>query len=195
VRGLVLVVTLSGAKALPTHAHEPAGDEHSNHARAIQLMAWTVADTGSSKCAARGTGRGGSRRGCSWPDTITVEVAARRRSAVTRRTRLVVCDRVSGQPAGRLHGLIVGFRNNVSQSQQSIPNAWAAALNIGAGPSPALLSRLSYLFKLPDEIKHELELVDAEEYDSDLALRWQHVVPGQMNTCSTAVRRVRSLPR
>jgi hypothetical protein len=87
--------------------------------------------------------------------------------------------------AGRLHQLIEGFRRNVGQSQQSIPHAWAAALNIGGDPSPGFLRRLSYLVRLPDEIKHEMALVDADEYDGDFALRWERTIPGQLEQLFT----------
>jgi hypothetical protein len=46
--------------------------------------------------------------------------------------------------------------------------------------SPGLLRRLSYVFQLPDEVKREISLVDDEEYDNDLAMRWWSTIPERM---------------
>ena len=81
----------------------------------------------------------------------------------------------SDNPAGRLHELITLFRRNATS--QSIPHAWAASLNIPYSNSPDLLRRLAHVFRLPAEIETELRHVGAEEFDSDLALRWRATIP------------------
>lgn len=81
----------------------------------------------------------------------------------------------SDNPAGRLHELITLFRRNASTS--TIPQAWAAALGIRDLNSPDLLRRLAHVFRLPAEIQAELDQVDEDEFDSDLALRWQATIP------------------
>jgi hypothetical protein len=84
----------------------------------------------------------------------------------------------SDNAAGRLHGLITSFRGNASA--QTVPQAWGAVLGIGDANSPVLLRRLFYVFRLPDEIEREIALVDDQEYDSDLALRWRATIPQRL---------------
>ena len=81
-------------------------------------------------------------------------------------------------PAGRLHELVTEFRSKAGQ--RPISHAWAAVLGIPDVNSPDLLRRLAHVFRLPAEIEAEIQQVDNREYDSDLALRWQVNIPGQL---------------
>lgn len=81
----------------------------------------------------------------------------------------------SDNAAGRLHELITSFRRNAGQ--HSVPQAWASVLGVQDVTSPDLLRRLAYVFRLPDEIQHEIAMVDNEEYDGDLAMRWRKTIP------------------
>jgi len=84
----------------------------------------------------------------------------------------------SDNAAGRLHVLVTAFRRHASN--QTIPQAWAAALGMSDIGSPVLLSRLAYVFRLPEEIEHEIAMVDVQEYDNDLALRWRMMISGRL---------------
>lgn len=84
----------------------------------------------------------------------------------------------SDNAAGRLHELITSFRQYAGQ--QSTPQAWASVLGVEDVTSPDLLRRLAYVFRLPDEIQHEIAMVDDEEYDGDLAMRWRKQIPQRL---------------
>jgi hypothetical protein len=85
----------------------------------------------------------------------------------------------SDNAAGRLHAQIISFRKH-AVGQGSIPHVWAGVLDLHVN-DPRLLPRLAHIFRLPDEIAHELEMVDEKEYDRDLALRWQGAVNGRLS--------------
>ena len=91
----------------------------------------------------------------------------------------------SDNAAGRLHQLITSFRKNARQ--QSVPQAWASVLGVDDVTSPELLRRLAYVFRLPDEIQHEIAMVDAEEFDLDLAMRWRLHIPDRLGPALLAV--------
>jgi hypothetical protein len=61
----------------------------------------------------------------------------------------------------------------MSASQQSIANAWAAALRMQPTDLPLLLRRLAMVFELPDEICAILRQIDEDYFDPDLAMRWE----------------------
>lgn len=85
--------------------------------------------------------------------------------------------------AGRLHKLIIDFRSS-ALNNNSIPQAWAAALSVKDIANPDFLRRLAYVFRLPGEIEHEMAKIDEQEYDPDLALRWRGAIRSGVGTAS-----------
>lgn len=73
-------------------------------------------------------------------------------------------------PAGRLHTLLMAFKQNVSQHKIGV--TWAATLGMPQ-ESPDFLVRLALVYGLPAEIAQEMAKLDnGAQYDGDMALRW-----------------------
>jgi hypothetical protein len=79
--------------------------------------------------------------------------------------------------AGRLHELFTAFRRNASQ--QIAAEGWAPVLGVQSFEHPDFARRLARVFELPVEIENEISQVDEDEFDRDLAMRWQgQIIPG-----------------
>jgi hypothetical protein len=81
-------------------------------------------------------------------------------------------------PAGRLHQLLTAFRMNESQYPSAV--AWAGAVGLpDSSNASELARRLALVLQLPSEIESELAMLDEDDYDRDLVMRWQgNVVRG-----------------
>jgi hypothetical protein len=71
-------------------------------------------------------------------------------------------------PAGRLHQLLAAFH-----SADGSLRSFAQALKLPYDKNDALLRGFTQVFALPDDIKTEISQVNEDNYDRDLALRWQ----------------------
>jgi hypothetical protein len=79
-------------------------------------------------------------------------------------------------PAGRLHRLLVRFRQNASNTQAW--RTWAATLGISDTDYPEVARGLGMLLALPGEAESELAQVDPADYPGDIVLRWKDkIVP------------------
>ena len=84
-------------------------------------------------------------------------------------------------PAGRLHRLITGFNDlsNSSPPRGSLPawQTWAEVLGVETEDNSEILRCLGLVLALPGEIDAELARVSDADYDPDLVLGWQKIVP------------------
>ncbi len=71
-------------------------------------------------------------------------------------------------PAGRLHQLLAAFRDASDQRE------FARALRVSFNDKNELWRSFTQVFALPDDIRVEISRIDEDNYDSDLALRWQN---------------------
>jgi hypothetical protein len=79
-------------------------------------------------------------------------------------------------PAGRLHRLLVRFRQNASNVRAW--QTWAATLGIPDTDFPEVVRGLGMLLALPGEVESELAQVDPADYAGDIVLRWKdEIVP------------------
>lgn len=79
-------------------------------------------------------------------------------------------------PAGRLHRLLVLFRQNATNARAW--QTWAATFGIQGENFPELARCLGLLLALPGEIESELAQVDPANYPGDILLRWKDkIVP------------------
>lgn len=74
-------------------------------------------------------------------------------------------------PAGRLHRLLVQFRQNASNARAW--QTWAATFGIQGDDFPEVARCLEMLLALPGEIESELAQLDPASYPSDIVLRWK----------------------
>lgn len=79
-------------------------------------------------------------------------------------------------PAGRLHRLLVLFRQNASKRRAW--QVWAATLGIPGNDYPEVARGLGMLLALPGETESELARLDPADYPEDIVLRWKDkIVP------------------
>jgi hypothetical protein len=79
-------------------------------------------------------------------------------------------------PAGRLHRLLLRFRQNASNGRSW--RVWAATLGVPDTDFPEVARGLGMLLALPGEIESELARVDPADYPGDIVLRWKdQIVP------------------
>lgn len=71
-------------------------------------------------------------------------------------------------PAGRLHDLLSAFYRSGGTRDQ-----FALALKLPRNDDAGLMRAFASVFALPDDIKNEISQVNEDNYEPDLALRWQ----------------------
>src|SRR5690349_5869983 len=71
-------------------------------------------------------------------------------------------------PAGRLYELLDAFKRAEGDRTR-----FARALKISSVDRPGFLQAFRQVFILPDDIEVEMRQINADNYDPDLALRWQ----------------------